>query len=237
MSSDKSNEERPIMTGVLQRSLISLVVFLLVLALALFVPAGIGWKEGWLFLAVFVLQIAIAALYLWRTNPEIFVARSRFHAGTKSWDKMLGVCLLLPSLMATFPVAALDHRFHWSSVPLWVIVVGYVLLTFGMLGSIWVEAVNKFAEPGVRIQTERGHKVIDTGPYAIVRHPMYATAIPLFVGIALALASYWALIPAAVASLVLVVRAALEDRTLQEELPGYREYASRVRYRLIPGVW
>jgi protein-S-isoprenylcysteine O-methyltransferase Ste14 len=97
--------------------------------------------------------------------------------------------------------------------------------------------VNKFAEPGVRIQTERGHKVVDTGPYAIVRHPMYLSAVILFSGIALALGSFWAVIPAAVVALVLVVRTALEDRTLQNELDGYKAYASRVRYRLIPGVW
>ena len=179
------------MNNVLRRSILSLIVFLLILALALFLPAGIGWWQGWLFLAVFLFEMTIAALYLWRKNPEIFVARSKIHAGTKFWDKVLAIFLLLPSLMAIFPVAALDYRFHWSSVPLWVIAVGYVLLSVGMFGSIWVEAVNKFAEPGVRIQTERGHKVIDTGPYAIVRHPMYATAFPLFAGIALALGSYW----------------------------------------------
>ena len=224
------------MNRLILRSLLSLVVFFLVLALALFLPAGIGWWQGWLFLAVFLIQMGIAALYLWRKNPAIFVARSKIQKGTKGWDKLL-VFILLSSFMATFPVAALDHRFHWSPVPLWVLVVGYVLLSVGMLGSVWVEAVNKFAEPGVRIQTERGHKVIDSGPYAIVRHPMYATAIPLFAGIALALGSYWALIPAVLASLILVVRTALEDRMLQRELPGYKEYAGRVRYRLVPGVW
>jgi protein-S-isoprenylcysteine O-methyltransferase Ste14 len=118
-----------------------------------------------------------------------------------------------------------------------VIVVGYILLTIGMVGSVWVYGVNKFAEPGVRIQTDRGHKVVDTGPYAIVRHPLYATAILIFGGFALPLGSYWALVPAAVASVVLVIRTALEDRTLQDELPGYKDYAQRVRSRLIPGVW
>ena len=93
---------------------------------------------------------------------------------------------LLVSLMAIFPVAAFDDRFHWSSVPPWVIVLGYILLSVGMFMSTWVEAVNKFAEPGVRIQVERGHKVIDTGPYAIVRHPMYLATFPLIAGMSLA---------------------------------------------------
>jgi protein-S-isoprenylcysteine O-methyltransferase Ste14 len=100
-----------------------------------------------------------------------------------------------------------------------------------------VYRVNKFAEPTVRIQTERGQKVIDTGPYAIVRHPLYLGGVILFTGIPLALGSFWALIPTAVGTLVLVVRTVLEDRTLREELEGYKEYAGRVRYRLIPGVW
>jgi protein-S-isoprenylcysteine O-methyltransferase Ste14 len=116
-------------------------------------------------------------------------------------------------------------------------VVGYALLAIGMFISAWAGSVNKFAEPTVRIQTDRGHKVIDTGPYAIVRHPGYVAAFFLFSGIALALGSLWALIPAAVASLLLVVRTQLEDRTLQNELEGYKEYAKRVGYRLIPGIW
>jgi len=107
----------------------------------------------------------------------------------------------------------------------------------GFVATTWVYAVNKFAEPSVRIQSERGQAVVDTGPYAIVRHPLYAASIVLFVGMALAMGSYWALIPAAFGFAVIVVRIVLEDRLLQIELTGYREYASRVRFRLIPGVW
>jgi protein-S-isoprenylcysteine O-methyltransferase Ste14 len=106
-----------------------------------------------------------------------------------------------------------------------------------MAGLTWAEAVNKFFEPFVRIQTDRGHHVIDTGPYAIIRHPGYALSFPFFLGIPLALGSLWGLIPAILMSTFLVVRTILEDRTLQEELPGYEEYARRVRYRLVPGVW
>ena len=101
----------------------------------------------------------------------------------------------------------------------------------------WAESVNKFFEPTVRIQTDRGHKVIDTGPYALVRHPGYVAACLLFMGMPLALGSLWALIPAVLSCLLLVVRTILEDRTLREELSGYEEYTQRVRYRLIPGVW
>ena len=165
------------------------------------------------------------------------MARRRIHPGTKGWDKVLLV-FLLSSFAAIFPVAGFDAgRWHWSRVPAWLIVLGYVLLCVGYFISIWVYRVNKFAEPGVRIQTERGHKVIDTGPYAIVRHPLYSGALLMSAGIPLALGSLWALVPAAAGVLVLVVRTVLEDRTLQAELPGYQQYARRVRYRLIPGIW
>jgi protein-S-isoprenylcysteine O-methyltransferase Ste14 len=216
----------------LRRTILSLGGFLLFLALAMFVPAGIGWTKGWVFLLVFLLQMALMAYCAWRTNPDIFAARSKIHAGTKGWDRVLFYVLQV-LILAIFPVAGLDR----SPAPTWVIVLGYVLLTMGMAGNGWVLSVNKFAEMTVRIQTERRHQVVDSGPYAIVRHPMYAAFFPLAAGIPLALGSFWALIPAAIASMVLVARTVFEDRMLQRELEGYQQYAGRVRYRLIPGVW
>lgn len=211
-------------------------LFMFLFAVAIFLPGGIGWTKGWVFLLVFLFLTVLSVPYLWRTNPEIFVARSEIHAGTKGWDKVI-LLFLIASFLAILSVAGLDSRFHWCSVPMWLIVLGYVLLSIGMVGSVWVQGVNKFAEPGVRIQTERGHSVVDTGPYAIVRHPFYVAAFFLYVGFPLALGSFWALIPAAIASLVLVVRTALEDRMLYAELEGYKEYAGRVQCRLMPGVW
>jgi len=222
--------------GLLFKAALSLVVVLLLLGVAMFLPAGIEWTQGWIFILVFLVETALASLDLWIRNPEIFIARSRIHAGTKGWDKVLLAFLLL-SFLAIFPVAGLDSRHHWSSAPPWLVVVGYILLTLGMIGSVWAYRVNKFAEPGVRIQTERGHKVIDTGPYAIVRHPVYSAGFLIVVGIPLALGSFWALLPVAVALPVLIVRTVFEDRMLHDELAGYREYAARVRYRLLPGVW
>ncbi len=240
MSHELSNRGEPeerLTVDVFRRGMLSLGCFLLLLAVVMFVPAGIGWTKGWIYLAVFIIETAVAIPYVWRKNPAIFAARSRIHKGIKPWDKVLMFFLFL-SLVAVFPVAALDDgRFHWSSVPTWLVVLGYIPFSIGFALSAWAEAVNKFAELGVRIQTERGHQVVDTGPYAIVRHPMYLSAFLLFFGTALALGSFWALIPALFVALVLVARTALEDRTLQSELEGYKEYASRVRYRLIPGVW
>jgi protein-S-isoprenylcysteine O-methyltransferase Ste14 len=211
----------------------------LVLALLLFAPAGsIAWTRGWLFLLVSIAVLGAAALYLWRINPEIFVARSQIiREGTKRWDRIL-LGFLFPAILAIPLVAALDDgRFHWSRMSWWGVGLGYFLLTTGVAITAWAQAVNRFFEPSVRIQTERGHRVVDTGPYAIIRHPGYAAACLLFAGIALSLGSWWALMPAGSAALLLVLRTAWEDRTLRAELVGYAAYAQRVRFRLIPWVW
>lgn len=219
-----------------------LVLFLAILpvyfALFLFLPAGTwAWTNAWLFVLAFIGMMTFALLYLWRVNPEVVVARSRMHEGTKRWDKTL-LSFVLPMIYAIVPVAALDAgRFQWSSMPWWVCGVGYVLLLIGMAILTRAEAVNKFFEPTVRIQSERGHTVIDIGPDAIVRHPGYVGGFFFAMGIALSLGSLWALIPASLACLLLIVRTQWEDQTLQAELVGYKEYTQRVRYKLIPGVW
>ena len=211
----------------------------LVLALLLFLPAGdIAWTGGWVFLLVFVALSVAAVLCLRRVNPEIFAARSRMiRAGTKHWDRIL-LGFLIPSIVAIVPVAALDAgRFHWSRASPWTVGAGYLLLAAGMAVMVWAQAVNRFFEPSVRIQTDRGHHVVDTGPYAAIRHPGYAAAFPLLAGMALSLGSWLALLPAGLAALLLVMRTAWEDRTLRAELPGYAAYARRVRFRLLPGAW
>jgi protein-S-isoprenylcysteine O-methyltransferase Ste14 len=135
-------------------------------------------------------------------------------------------------------VAGLDHRFGWTpEFPLWLIVPGFLLILIGYAFAAWALAENRFFSSVVRIQVDRGHVVCDSGPYRVVRHPGYAgNILPLF-GIVLALGSLWTLIPAAVALIITVIRTILEDQTLQDELPGYREYARRVRFRLIPGIY
>jgi protein-S-isoprenylcysteine O-methyltransferase Ste14 len=221
-----------------RRLVLDLVGIALFFALFLFLPAGTwAWEKGWLFILACVALGVLAWLYVWRVNPEVLAARINAHEGTKRWDKVLLGLFFLTGL-ATIPVAALDDgRFHWSAVPWWACLVGYGLLVAGMVLLSWVQAVNKFFEPTVRIQADRGQTVIDSGPDAVVRHPGYASWFPLSAGIALCLGSLWALIPAGLSCLVLILRAQWEDQTLQAELPGYKEYAQRVRYRLLPGVW
>jgi protein-S-isoprenylcysteine O-methyltransferase Ste14 len=146
----------------------------------------------------------------------------------------MGISLSFPLVI----VAGLDHRFGWSPLfPTWLNILGIVLIAFGYAIAVWALAENRFFSGVVRIQTERGHVVCDSGPYRIVRHPGYAGNILPLPGIVLALSSAWTLIPVAVALIIAMIRTELEDRTLQEELPGYREYSQRVRYRLFPGIY
>jgi protein-S-isoprenylcysteine O-methyltransferase Ste14 len=220
------------------KAILSAVGSPLALVALVFLPAGrIGWTPGWIFIAVLVAAFGLSALLLARVNPTIYRARSRFQPGTKTWDLALLAVLFL-AMIAEIPLATLDAgRMGWSLVPLWVVGAGYILLIGGIAVTAWAQAVNPFFEPGVRIQRERAQRVITSGPYRVVRHPGYIGAIAIFVGMPLALASWWALLPAALAIALLVVRTNLEDRLLKAELSGYLDYARRTRYRLLPGIW
>jgi protein-S-isoprenylcysteine O-methyltransferase Ste14 len=220
------------------RLIVRFAVSMAVIAFLLFVPAGtLWWPRGLWFLGIMLGASLVVFALLWRVNPEIFVARMSIKEGTKAWDRRL-ILFLTIAFAAILPIAALDDvRFHWSNVPDWVSVLGNLIFLLGLAIVVWAEAVNRFFEPGVRIQTERGHTVIDTGPYAFVRHPGYASTLLLLPGVALALGSYWALLPAAAGIVLLVVRTLLEEATLRAELDGYETYTQRVRFRWIPGVW
>ena len=215
-----------------------LFVIVAFFGLFLFLPAGtLAWWQAWTFLAICAAATLVAILTLARVNPEIFAARRRIQPGTKRWDRILLIFLFL-AMSAIFVVAALDaERFHWSAPPTWTLWLGNGLYLFGSVLFTSAQAVNKFFEPGVRIQSDRSHHVIDRGPYRIVRHPGYVGACSLFIGTALALGSLWALVPAGCTCLILVIRTKAEDRTLQTELRGYRDYAQRVRFRWVPGLW
>jgi protein-S-isoprenylcysteine O-methyltransferase Ste14 len=222
-----------------RRLIASIISSLLIFMLCLLLPAGTwDWFKGWLFLCLLVGASVVITIYLRRVNPDVIAGRINAHKGTKRWDLILGFVFVLPTMLAILVVAALDDgRYHWLRVSWWVCVLGYFLLSIALVGLTWAESVNKFFEPSVRIQTDRGHKVVDTGPYAIIRHPGYVFGFLFFLGMPLALGSLWALIPAFLVCALLVVRTIFEYRTLRAELPGYQEYARRVRFKLVPGVW
>ena len=230
-------EATPTQNRAVLQSIVALVITIVVMGLLTFVPAGtLNWPRGWWFIVAFVVATLIAVAILWRLNPEIFAARSRVQPGTKTKDYIF-LTLVLGGFFFILPIASLDFRFGWSQVPDWVVWLGYLLFALSYAGQVWPQAVNRHFEPGVRIQEDRGQTVIDTGPYAIVRHPGYTSGSLLALSIPLCLGSWWALIPALVVVIGLIPRTLFEEQTLRAELPGYAEYTQRVKWRWVPGVW
>jgi 2-dehydropantoate 2-reductase len=200
-------------------------------------PAGrLDWTLGWIYVGLTVAFMVVSWLCLQRWNPELIEARMRIGKGTKSWDKVWAA-LFAPAMIAMYVVAGLEARDGRASLPESLWLPGLVVFVAGSALLLWPMVVNPFFEKTVRIQTERGHRVIDTGPYAYLRHPGYLGLASWFVATPLLLLSAWSFLPALLALIGLVIRTALEDRMLRNELAGYREYAARVRFRLIPGVW
>jgi len=199
-----------------------------------------GWWQAWLYsLLIFTAGIG-GRIRAERRHPGLMAERQNMAKlqSAKAWDKVLAPLMALSVSFPLVIVAGLDHRYGWTpGFPPWLIVIGFVLISLGYAFATWALVENRFFSSVVRIQTDRGHEVCDTGPYRFVRHPGYAGNIPPLFGIVLALNSVWTLIPAALAIIIAVIRTVLEDRTLQAELPGYRDYARRVRYRLIPGIY
>jgi protein-S-isoprenylcysteine O-methyltransferase Ste14 len=211
-----------------------------VTAALLFISAGtVRWPQAWIYLAEIGVLGLVSGFAIGKRDPALLRERmaAPIQKGQKSWDKI--VILVLFSLwMSQYVVIGLDAmRFRWSEVPLWLQVAGGLAIAFGLYAFHVVLETNTFAAPVVKIQSERKHQVISTGPYAYVRHPMYAGAVPLIVGTPLLLGSWYGLIWAAAMIALLGFRAVLEEDTLKAELEGYDAYAARVRYRLVPKVW
>lgn len=237
VASGKPTNHFAITAGVLKWILIN-IVFLFTLGLSLFLAAGrIEWRLGWIFLGVITAgQIATTVLLLAR-SPTLLGERAWMQKGSKLWDKVI-VSLGEAGWIGTGIVAGLDARFGWSPrLGVELQVAGLVLIVLGFGIFLWAMASNRFFSSFVRIQADRGHIVETGGPYRYVRHPGYVGALLTYLASPLALASLWTFIPSALMLVLFVFRTALEDRTLQAELRGYAEYARRVRYRLLPGVW
>ncbi|HVI50804.1 MAG TPA: isoprenylcysteine carboxylmethyltransferase family protein [Candidatus Sulfotelmatobacter sp.] len=205
-----------------------------------FLGAGtLNWYRGWLFAVIFVVMQVAASVFLEVRQPELMEQRARGIRGdTKKFDKIF--YLVMTPVSALYPIiCGLDAvRFGWAPLPLWSAYIGVTLFIMGSIWSIWAVLTNTYAETTVRIQGERGQTVIQSGPYRVVRHPMYAGMIIGLPGAALILGSGWGLAPMLLLGILFVWRTDREDRTLQNELVGYREYAeSTTRYRLVPGIW
>ena len=226
-----------IATGVVKWILVNLI-FLLALGISLFIAAGrLDWRLGWIFLGVVTVGQVTATLMLLATNPTLLGERAWMQKGSKPWDKVI-VSLGDAGWLLTGIIAGLDTRFSWSPrLGVGFSVVGFLLMVVGYTVFLWAMVSNRYFSSFVRIQSDRGHTVETGGPYRYVRHPGYVGALLVYMASPLALASLWTFFSAALLLVLFVFRTALEDRTLQAELEGYAEYAQRVRYRLLPGVW
>lgn len=211
----------------------------LALAIAiLFGTSGkLDWVWGWLYVASYLVIVVFNAVILLPRHSELIAERGRMKKDAKSWDKMISIPLTILSL-GVWVVAGLDIRFAWTGgISLALQIVSFIIYILGNLMVTWAMVSNKYFSTMVRIQEERGHTVAISGPYQFVRHPGYLGMIFSWLFTALTLGSWWTLIPGVLLVSVYVLRTALEDRTLQAELDGYKEYAERVRYRLLPGIW
>ena len=207
------------------------------LVVILFLSAGrLDWVWGWTLVAITALWATATGIVSIRRSPDLLAERLGPRKGAKQWDmaimSVVGVLTLVRCI-----VAGLDVRFGWTEVSLPLHVIALVVAVLGYALVVWATAVNAYFSQIVRIQEERGHTVATGGPYQYVRHPGYVGTILFELAVPVMLGSWWAMVPGGLNALLIIIRTALEDRTLREELAGYATYAEQVQYRLAPGLW
>jgi protein-S-isoprenylcysteine O-methyltransferase Ste14 len=236
-SSGLSQPDRPVSVT---RAAFSLIVVLGGLAVLLFVPAGrLDWVEAWALLVTYGAFLGLYAAWGFLKDPDQLRERGRAHKAenVKVWDKAI-MAVYTVLLLLTPIVAGLDAgRFRWSVMPRLAQLLAWLGLALAGALVFWAITSNTYLSRMARIQDDRGQTVVTAGPYRIVRHPMYLGVIVLFACMPVALGSWWALLPGALIGALFVLRTAKEDQMLRDELSGYAEYARRVRYRLVPGIW
>jgi protein-S-isoprenylcysteine O-methyltransferase Ste14 len=239
---ETQNPKTKVMTGNSQGILawiFQLIVATVTAGILLFLSAGrLNWMGGWAFFGLNLFTQLLSAAILIPRRPDLLAERSKVGKGTRNWDRFFAPAVMIVGTLAVIITAGLDARFGWSrpiSPALWWPALCVALLS--QLFVLWAMASNRYFAITVRIQEERGHQVVDTGPYRVVRHPGYAGSILYTLAIPIILGSWWTFIPGAVTVGLLIMRTGLEDRTLQEELPGYQNYSQRISSRLFPGVW
>lgn len=237
-SVERSTTKSDVKAGV-QAYLLKGMVAKFVMALILGLSSGRwNWVNGWMLFGVYTTWDVVVALLLIPRSPEMIAERARIQEGTKTWDIVLATLAASLMPMATWIVAGLDERYGWTTqLSLSFQVVAMVIVVLGFAIVTWAMAANEFFSTMVRIQEDRDQTVATSGPYQYVRHPGYVGAIMFQLATPIMLSSLWALIPSGLSVLFYIIRTALEDRTLQDELRGYKEYAGKVRYRLLPGIW
>ncbi len=226
--SEKNTDPNPV---------IKFILLYILFALALFIPAGtILWPQGGIYIIIMIIFSTSFIIYLKKKDPELLKARAKTKA-TESWDKKIGAIAGI-FILAMYILPGFDAvRFRWSSVPLLMNIIGFVGMILALILLFLVNRENTYLSVVVEIQEERGHKVITTGPYKIVRHPMYLALIVLYPSHCLALGSFYSLIPCMGLIITIIFRIYYEEKKLHEQLEGYNEYAKKTRYKLIPGIW
>jgi len=213
--------------------------FVVALGALLFASAGsLDWPAAWVFLVISAILGPACGLWLAKTDPALLAERMRptFQADQPAADKKFMLTFVLVILIWLVAIG-LDRRVHASNVPLVLQGLGLAMYLLSIAFIMWVFRENSFAAPVVRVQAERHHRVVSSGPYAFVRHPMYSGIMLFFVGVPLLLGSWWGVAIAPVFAILFAIRARIEERALVEGLPDYADYAARVRYRLVPGLW
>ena len=205
-----------------------------ILAAIFFLSAGTwNYWQAWLYMAVLLIPMAFVVGYFLKKDPALLERRLRMKE--KEARQKAIIIWSYPVFIAAFLLPGFDRRFGWSAVPPWLVIVADIIVLAGYGLFFLVMRENRFLSRVVEV--DPGQTVIRTGPYAVVRHPMYAAIIPLYFFSPLALGSYWALVPAAAIPLILIARIANEEKVLARELAGYAEYVREVKYRLVPGIW
>lgn len=222
------------------KTIVQLLIVLVVVPLVPMIISGAwDWWEAWTYAILSVFGFIISRALASRRHPDILVerARSMDMEDAKPWDKILAPSMALGSVLILV-VAGMDKLFGWTTpFTLNLKLAALIAIFLGYIFGSWALIENRFFSGVVRIQTDRGHHVVTTGPYRIVRHPGYAGALWTYIAMPILLDSLWAFIPTVLLVGVLVLRTSLEDRTLQNELPGYKEFTQKTRYRLFPGIW
>ena len=221
-------------------SLLLASVMLTLQMVIFFISAGnIVGRRPWVFFGASFAHYALSTAVQYKLNPDLLVQRlKRKREGSKLWDEILMRICNLTVLVVVPIMAGLDiGRFHWSRLDVKFAILGFVFLCFSTILLNWAMAVNPHFEPTVRIQNDRGHTVISSGPYKIVRHPGYLAGVFYTLSIPLILGSVFTFIPVGIYILLFIIRTSLEDKTLQKELDGYSEYAKQIKHKLFPGIW
>lgn len=230
-------EKRSVFTP---KVVIQVLLFVVVIGhLPLLISGRWSWWEAWVFAGLYLGSFLVSRLLVARRHPDLLAERARFsdHEDAEPWDRLLAPLVALGGGLVPL-LAGMQVRYGTpSGFALWVELIALALTLAGYWLGTWALLENRFFSGVVRIQAERGHRVVSTGPYSWVRHPGYAGGLLVYLTTPFLLDAWWALVPAVLLSVALVVRTGLEDRTLQGRLEGYGDYARRVRYRLLPGLW